>query len=122
ALVPAERLAAGGVPGQVEADQAGPLARLAGQGVEVEAAVGVVGDDRVRRALVADATGQGAGVHAGQADHAAHAHPGVQPALGAPVGRVGRQVAEDGAPGRGLGGAADLLDVLEVGPDVADVG
>ena len=76
----------------------------------------------VRHAVLADRAGQGAGVDAGQADDAAPLHPGRQVGVGAPVGRRGGDVAED----RAAGGASrrrarHLLDVLDVGPDVADV-
>ncbi|MNT00812.1 hypothetical protein D3C72_1352560 [compost metagenome] len=122
ALGPFKGLGRRGVLGQIQADQALPVARLGHQGVQVELALGVVGDDGVRGALVADDLGQGAGVHTGQADHAARLHPAVEAAGGAPVGRLGRNVAEYGAAGRALGRRADLLDVFVVHADVADVG
>jgi hypothetical protein len=65
-----------------------------------------VGDDRVRHAPLADGQGQGAGVDPGQGDHAAALQPAVQVGVGA------------GGGGRAL---AELLDVLDVDPDIADV-
>ncbi|MND98458.1 hypothetical protein D3C80_908100 [compost metagenome] len=122
ALVPVEGLQGRGVLGQVQADQAGPGLGLGHQGLQVELAVRVVGDDGVGRALVTDDLGQGAGVHARQADHAAALHPGVQISTRAPVGRIGGDVAEDGAARRGARAVADLLHVLDVDADIADVG
>src|SRR3712207_8508875 len=54
----------------------------------------VVGDDRVRHAVLADQRREGAGVDAGDADDAARLEPGVEVAGRAPVRRVadgGRQ-------------------------------
>ena len=56
----------------------GRAAALGLQGLEVEIAVRVVGDDRVRHALVADERGQRPGVDAGEADDAAGFQPGIE--------------------------------------------
>ncbi len=84
-----------------------------------------MGHHAVRHALLADPAGEGAGVDPGQRHHAAALQPAVEVAVGplrAPVGRAGRHVAEDRPPGGGLGPRAELLDVLDVDADVADVG
>ena len=122
AFLPGEGLPAGRVLGQVQADESRPLRRLAAQGVEVEPALGVVGDDGVGHALLADPPGQGAGVHPRQADHAAAGHPGAEVGFGAPVGGGRRGVPEDGAPGGGGGVPGHLLEVLGIDPDIAHVG
>ena len=121
ALVIDEGLQAGGVLGEVQADEAGPAPGLGDQVFEVEAALGVVGDDAVRHALLADAAGERPGVDPRQSDDAAPRHPGLQVGVGTPVGRGGRHVAEDGAAGGGFGRAGHLLDVLNIGPDIAHV-
>ncbi len=121
ALVPVERLQGRGVLRQIKTDQTSPGASLRDQGLKVELARRVMGDHGVGGAHVADAGGQGARVHAGETDHAAPLHPVVEIALAAPVGRIGRGVAEDRAARRGVRAAADLLDVLDIGPGVADV-
>jgi hypothetical protein len=121
ALLEHEGLQARGVLGQVEADDALPFARFAHQRFQVELAVGGMGDDAVRHALLADDPGQLAGVDARQADQAAPLHPAVEVRLRTPVGRAGGQVAEDGAAGGGLGAPAELLDVFQVHPGVAHV-
>ena len=121
-LVPDEALAGGGVLCEVQTDQARPAFGFGDKSLEVELAGRAVGDDGVRHALLADHPGQGAGVDPGQADDAAALHPGVQRAVGAVVGRIGRGVAEDRAARGGLRPAADLLQILGVGSDIADVG
>ena len=80
-----------------------------------------MGDHGVGRALVSDDLGQGAGVHPGQTHDAAPLHPVVETGVRAIVGRIGRNVAEDGAPRRGVGPAAHLFDVFDIGPHIADV-
>ena len=121
ALVEGEGLQAGGVLGEVEAHDTGPGPGPIDQGVQVEAALRIMGDHRVRHAPLADRQGQLAGVDAGQRHHAAPLQPAAQVGVGAPVGRRGRHVAED-RPARGrLRARAELLDVFEVDPDIADV-
>uniref|UniRef100_A0A0N4ZJF1 LigA n=1 Tax=Parastrongyloides trichosuri TaxID=131310 RepID=A0A0N4ZJF1_PARTI len=80
-----------------------------------------MGDDRILRTALTDKRGEGAGVDASQGDDAARLHPGVQPARGAPVGRISRHVAQDDAARRTLGRLADLLDVFQVHADIADM-
>ena len=94
--------------------QARGLACSAG---DVELAVRRVGDDAVRRAAVADAAGEGAGVDAGDAGRAVRAQPGVEMLGGAPVRRLGDRAAHDQAARR----RRDGLDVLGVGADIADM-
>ncbi len=81
-----------------------------------------MGDDAVGHALFADRLGQRPGVQAAQADDAAALEPAVEVGIGPPVGRIGGNVAEDGAAGGRLAGAGDLFDVVGIGPDIADVG
>ena len=121
-FLPGEGLAAGGVLGQVQAHQPAPFRRLPAQGVEVEAALRIVGDDRVGHALLADAAGQGPGVHAGQADDAAPGHPAAEIGLRPPVGRRCRGVPENRSAGGGGGVAGHLFEILGIDPDIAYVG
>ena len=72
-------------------------------------------------AHVADASGQGPGVDPGKTDDTAPFHPAVEIALIAPIGRIGRCIAEDRPAGRGVRAAADLFDILDIGPRVSDV-
>ncbi len=85
-----------------------------------------MGDDAVRHAVLADGAGEGAGVDPGQAHHPAPFQPAVEAshgaALGPPVGRRCRSVAEDRPARSGLGAGAELLDVFDIDPHVADVG
>jgi hypothetical protein len=86
--------------------------------VHVEAAVGGVGQYAVRRAAVADAQGQRAGVDAGEAGDVVGAQPGVERRGGAPVGRLGHVLLHD----QTEGGHVDGLVVLRRGADIADMG
>ena len=89
-FVPVVALGRADLGNEVHAVDAGPAPRLGAQGVEVEGAVGRVGDDGVRHAGLANEGGQRAGVDPGHADHAARLQPGVEPPLSAEIGRVCR--------------------------------
>jgi hypothetical protein len=110
-----------GLLGQIQTYQAGPGPGFGDQGVEVKPSGRVMGDHGVGSAHVADAGGQGTGVYAGQSDHAAPLHPAIEIALAAPVRGVCGRGAEDRSAGRSLRTAADLFEVLDIGPGVADV-
>ncbi len=78
-------------------------------------------DNGVGHALLADQRGQRAGVDARQGDDAALLQPLVEVAGGAVVGRVGDIGLEDGADGAGAGDRIEVLDVLVIGADIADM-
>jgi hypothetical protein len=78
-------------------------------------------DDRVRGAVFADPGGQCAGVDARQPDDAAGLEPGVEMSGGAVVGRLGDVGLED-ADRADMGCRGQVLDVLLIGADVADMG
>ena len=78
-------------------------------------------DDRVRHAFFADQRGQRARVDAGQRDDAAPLQPLVEMTGGAIVGRVGDVGLEDRADRAGAGGRVEVLDVLVIGADIADM-
>ena len=77
-LVPVEALPARHQRHEVEPVHGGQGAGAGFQGVDVEQAVRVVGDDRVGHALVADECGQSARVDPAEADDAAGFQPGVE--------------------------------------------
>ena len=116
-LVPAIGLAAGDLNGEVHALEPRPGRRLGPHGREVEAAVGRVDQDPLRRAQLADAAGERAGVDAADARKAHGREPGVEMLEGAEVGRIGDVGPQDEAARRGRDG----LHVLLVGADVADM-
>ena len=99
----------------------GQRAGFGDERVEVEGAVGGMGDDGVRHAAFADERGQRAGVDAGKADDAAGFEPGVEPPAGPEVRRLGEAGAKDRADRSGGGGRIDDFDVLVVDADDADM-
>ena len=121
-LVPAIALAAGDVLGEIEPDHAGEGRRLALQRREIEAAGRIVGDHRVRHALLADQRRQRPGIDAGDGDDAAGFQPIVEVLAGAIVRWLGDVGAEHAAAHARRGGEARRLDVVGVGADIADMG
>ncbi len=117
-LVPAVGLRAGDVAREVAADQAREGARLGDQRLDVEDAVGIVGERHVRRALLPDRAGQAPGVDAADADPAAPGQPRRQRLGRAPVRRLGRVPLHHQAGGDGV----CRLVVLGLDADVADMG
>jgi hypothetical protein len=67
--------------------------------------------------MVADAPGETAGIDAGDADQVAVLQPGVEMRGGAEIGRL-RDV---GGKDQATGGGARRLDILRIGPDIADM-
>ncbi len=107
--------------GQVKAANALPFARPGLQRFEIEDAGRRVGDDAMRHAVLADFLGQGARIDAGNADNAARHQPVIEAHIRTPVGRRGGGVAEDGALGGTLGVIAELLDIVAVHADIANM-
>jgi hypothetical protein len=89
--------------------------------LDVEDAVGRMRDHRMRRAEVADARRQRARVDAGERDDPAPLQPVLEALGGAVAGRRGHVGAEDRAHRAGARGRRQVLDVLAVRPDIADV-
>ena len=116
-LVPLVGLGAGDVPGEVHPFQTGPGPGVVDQVADREIAVRRVPQHRVRRAAVAQAPGQAAGVDAGNRRQAVAVQPGVQMPVAAIVGRIGDIGAEYAAQRR----RGRRLDILFVGPDIADM-
>ena len=79
-------------------------------------------EDGVGRTLLADQGGQRARVDARHGDDAAPLQPFVEMAAGAVVRWRGDVGAENGANRAGAHRRGQILDVLGVGPDIADMG
>ncbi len=120
-LAPDRGLARGDFLGEVEPDQARPCGGALLQIVEVEDAIGGMRDDGVGHALFADQRGERAGVDARQGNDAALLQPLVETTGGAVVGRVGDIGLEHGADGAGPRSRVEVLDVLAIGADIADM-
>ena len=82
---------------------------------------GIVRDDAVRHALLADQRGQRARVDAGDADDAARLQPLVEVARRAEVRRLGDVGLQNAAAHAGARRGVDRLDVFLVGADIADM-
>ena len=89
AFVPSVCLTAGHVFGEVEAEQARPGIGFFDERRNIEIAIGIMRDDAVGHALVADEPRQGARIDARDADDVARAQPAVEMFGGAVVRRVG---------------------------------
>ena len=116
-LVPLVGLGAGDVPGEVHPFQTGPGPGVVGQVADRKIAGRIVAQCGVRRAAVAQAPGQAAGVDAGNRRQAVAVQPGVEMPGAAIVGRIGDIGAEHAAQRR----RGRRLDILFVGPDIADM-
>ena len=121
-LVPLVALGRADGRDEVHPVDARPARRLGAKAVEVEDAVGRMGDDGVGHAGLADQGRQRARVDAGEADHAARLEPGVEPPLGPEIRGFGEVGAHDRADRRRGGGGIDHLDVLVVDADDPDMG
>jgi hypothetical protein len=121
-LGPARGLAGRGVPGEIKPLEPAPFGGLCGQRLDVELAGRIMRDDRVRGAVLADPGGQCAGVDARKPDDAAGLEPGVEMSGGAVVGRLGDVGFQNHADRADMGCGGEVLDVLLIGADVADVG
>ena len=88
-FVPVHALGEGDILGEVEAFEAAPGLGHGDQLLHVELALGVMGDDAVGHALVADEVGEFAGVDAGEPDDAAGLQPLVEMLGGAVIRRIG---------------------------------
>ena len=119
-FVPAIALAGGDILGEVEPDHAGPRCRLALQRLDLEFAVWIVRDHRVRHAVLADERGQRARVDAGDGDDAVRLEPHVEVLAGAPVGRRCDRGAQHAA-AHAACREARRFHVLVVGADIADM-
>ena len=121
-LVPLHALGEGDILGEIEAFEAAPGLGHGEQLLHVELALGIVGDDAVGHALVADQVGEFAGVDARQADDASGLQPFVEMLGGAVIGGLGDggldHAAFDGGGGREVGG----FKIVIIGADIADVG
>jgi len=103
--------------GKVHAGKAGPLPGPGGQRRDVEITVGIVADHPGRRAGVADAAGQRAGVDPGDPGKVMRHHPVLERGLAPPAGRGGRRLPCDHA----KRGWRTCLVILGVGSDIADM-
>ena len=111
-------MARGHVFGEVHAFEAGPVGGFASERGDRERADGVVGDDAVRHAVLADQARQAAGVDAGEAHDVVALQPDVE-VLGV---AIVRRVGDEGFDDQAAGGGGDGLDVFGVGAGVADMG
>src|SRR5690606_633046 len=112
---PALVLVARDLAGKIEAFEPGPFPRPLEQRRNIELALLVVGDHRVRRAAGADAAGQRAGIDSPEADFAVLRHPLNELALGAEA-RMARHFLAHHAADRAFD---ERLDILRIGSDVA---
>ena len=117
-LPPLVALPAGHVARQIHAVETGPGLRLVAHRGEIEPAVRLVGNDPVRRSLVANEAGQAPCIDPVQPDDAVRFEPRIERLLGAVIGRFGRQVA-DHETARRRGGR---FEILVIGADIADMG
>src|SRR5690606_7977625 len=120
-LGPYGRLTGGNFLGQIEADETRPGLRLLLQGVDVEFAVGGMGDDRVGGALLAQKNGKRAGVDAADGYDAAALQPVVKVAGGAIVGRIGDIGLEGRTDRARAGSGVQVLYILLIGAEIADM-
>ena len=120
-LVPGVALARGHVGHEIHADETGPRLRFGLELVDVELARGLVRDDAVRHALLANARGQRARIDARDADDAAGLQPRVEMLGGAIVRRLRDVGAQHAAAHARARGEVRRLAVFLVGADVADV-
>ena len=119
---PLRRLAGRGNLCEVETFQSAPGLGFRLQCVDVEDAVRVMGDDSVGSAVLADPCGERAGIDATKADYAAGLQPGIEILDRAIVGRLGDIGLEDHTDGAVAGGGCQILDIVVVGTDIADMG
>ena len=80
-----------------------------------------MGDHAIGHALVADQSGEGAGVDAGEADDAARLQPFVEMAARAVVGGLGHRRLDDATHNTGGGREVGGFDILVIGADIADM-
>src|SRR5690606_38976090 len=116
-LIPVIGLTGRDLAGEVHALDAGPGARLGHGRLDVDSAVAGMADDTVGRTDVADAAGELPRVDSGDAGQVLELEPAVEMLRRAEVRRLGDvHPQDDGARGR-----RRRLDVLRVGPDIADM-
>ncbi len=120
-LVPIVALGRAHRRNEVHPVDSGPGGRLGAQRVEVEGAVGRMGDDRVRHAALADERRQRAGVDAGHANDSPRFEPAVEPRLRAEIRGTRNVGAHDGADRSRGGRRIDDFDVLVVDADDPDM-
>ena len=120
-LVPGVALPRRDLRHQVHADEARPGLGLRLQLVDVERRRGLMRDDAVGHALLADACGERARVDAGQRDDAARLQPLVEVLGGAVVGGLRDAGAQHAAAHARAHRQVGCLGVLGVGADVADM-
>jgi hypothetical protein len=102
---------------QVHAFEARPFARLREQAVEIELALGIVGDHPVRSALGANLASQRPCIDTAKADAAVRAQPLIEALHRPEIARIGDRIADDAAERMRIVG----LQILVIGTDVADV-
>ena len=107
--------------GEVEAFEPAPGLGFRLQHLDIEDALGIMGDHRVRHAVLADPGGQRARVDAAEADDAARLQPGVEMLGGAVVRRFGDVGLEDDADRAVAGRRRQILDIFVIGADIADM-
>ncbi len=120
-LGPRCALPGGDLLGKVEPDEPAPGLCLGLQRLDVEISVRRMGDDGVGHALLANEHRQRARVDAGNGDDAAGGQPLVEMHGGTMVRRIGEVGLENRAYRSGAVGRVQILDVLVVGADIADV-
>ena len=114
---PGGGLAGGSFDSEIEADEAAPRLGFRLQRFDIEDAVRIMGDNRVRGTVFADPCRQGAGVYAAEADDAAGLKPGIQMLDRAEVRGVGDVGLEDDADGAAAGGGRQVFDIFFIGAD-----
>jgi hypothetical protein len=107
--------------GKIEVEQAAPGLGFRLEHVDVEDAVRVVGDHRIGHAIFADPGGQGAGVDAAQPMMPRAFSQASRCLSGTIVRRVGDIGLEDDADCAVAGRRRQVLDVLVIGADIADM-
>ena len=81
----------------------------------------MMGDDRIRHALLADERRQGTRIDAADAPDAARHEPFVEAAARPPIRRLGDRLGEHDAAHAGRRSHVDRLDILFIHPDVPDM-
>src|SRR5262249_49585951 len=116
-FIPLVKLRAADILREVHAFEARPFRRLFMQRLEIELALGVVNDDPVWRAAVADRARERAGIDAGDPRHVVLLQPFIEMLVRAPVRGAGDILADD-QPARDR---VDRLDILGIRADIAYV-
>src|SRR5207244_2333338 len=121
-LVPLHALGERYILSEVHADKAWPLGRPRFELLQIEIAAGVMGDDAIGHALFANEDGQSAGVDAAESDNSTRLEPLAEMPVAAVIGGIGDGGLDDAAAYARCRGEIGRLDIILIGPVIADMG